>query len=176
MTIFVTTDTIGRVLAVYSTDVHSTAQIPSEAVEISAEHYAQWLGDQSLALVDGAMVSPTMPLDEAKAAKVAALRGACAAAIDGGFESPALGEVHHYPSGMIDQLNRSAAAAGGGGDLWCENDATWSLVFHTAEQARSVVADFSAARSAASRRLATLTTAIATATTTTDLDAITWEG
>lgn len=101
---------------------------------------------------DGLTVEPAPPtLDEAKAAKVAELRAACAAHITGGFVSEALGEPHTYPSATTDQQNLAASVlasllpglpADWSTPFWCLNaDGAWSFAPHNAAQIQRVGAD-----------------------------------
>lgn len=57
---------------------------------------------------DPEVPDPSLSLESIKARKIAQLDAACTAAIDGGFDSAALGAVHRYSSQLSDQFNLKA--------------------------------------------------------------------
>lgn len=90
----------------------------------------------------------TATLDMQRAAKVEAMRLACAEHIVAGFQCAALGTAHHYPAKPQDQANLVASVtdsllAGGGADwrtpFWCMDEAgVWEFRLHTIAQIQQV--------------------------------------
>lgn len=100
-------------------------------------------------------------LDATRAAKVAEMSAACAAAILDGFPSSALGAEHTYPAKPTDQTNLAGSILdsliAGPGDwvtpFWCAGaDGAWDFRMHTAAQIQQVGRDGKAAILAAMTR------------------------
>lgn len=99
--------------------------------------------------------------DATRAAKVAEMSAACAAAIVAGFKSTALGAEHTYPAKPTDQTNLAGSILdsliAGPGDwatpFWCADSAgAWDFRPHTAAQIQQVGRDGKAAILAAMTR------------------------
>lgn len=143
--------------------------------EEEAEVRAQWAAN--------APVPPT--LEELKAAKLTTLSDACQSAIYAGFDSSALGTVHHYPALDKDQRNLIASVldsllpnlpADWTTPFWCRDaEGTWFLAPHTASQIQQVGQDAKAAILACITRNADLVNQVNDPSTDqTALDAIVW--
>lgn len=113
-------------------------------------------------------------LAQAQTKQSAILSTACAAAIQSGFTSAALGTAYGYGCNPADQANIALAAAAGG-SLWCD-DATgvWAYKAHTATQAQQVQKDLAAHVQGAQSHYATLLAQINAATTVKAVEAIVW--
>jgi hypothetical protein len=115
-------------------------ELPSGAVALSD---AEW---------ESRHATPYQPtLTEAKQSKLADLSVSCQAQIYAGFDSSALGAVHHYPAKDRDQSNLAGSVLasllpGVANDwttpFWCADaDDNWSFADHTAEQIQQVGRD-----------------------------------
>lgn len=123
-------------------------------------------------------------LENAKAEKLSALSQECATAIVGGFESSALGPVHIYASGTIDQANLMAVATESmapenapswNRKIWCIDSVDgWVVKAHNAVQVRKVLADFVTHRENCSAKMRQLSVFVANAKSIKALDAIVW--
>lgn len=166
-------------------------------IEITQEQYQQALAGMlaglEVTIDDGFKVAPkpepveppkpAPTLDDLKAAKVAALSISCKAAIVAGFDSSALGSVHHYPSKDTDQMNLSSSVLasilpGNPADwttpFWCADGDTWAFVPHTATQIQQVGRDAKAAILTLMAKNAQLAAQAMAATDPAELDAIAW--
>lgn len=132
---------------------------------------------------DGEQFAPFDPLPGAKAARAAAIRGACQAAIYAGFESSALGSPHLYPSLDKDQANLSASvlasllpglSPGWTTPFWCAIDDVWSFWPHTAAQIQQVGMDAKAAILAHMAKNAQLAALVEAATTIAQVNEVQW--
>lgn len=125
-----------------------------------------------------------MSLDDAKADQIAKNNAACQAEIVSGFTSSATGKVLTYPSKITDQqnLNASVVASLIPGivatwvtPFWCADvDGNWSYVYHTATQIQKVGQDGKSAILTCLAKNEQLKTQIAAATTTEQVQSITW--
>lgn len=98
---------------------------------------------------------PASALDAAKAKQSDILNAACRAAIYEGFDSDALGTVHHYPAKEQDQSNLVASVTASFypslpvdwvTPFWCSNaDGVWNYALHSAAQIQHAGADGKAA-------------------------------
>lgn len=166
----------------YVRSIHGT-NIPADAVEITPEQHqalmdAQSQGKRIEADESGRPVAvdpPPPSLDEVKAAKVAAINAACAAAIVGGFASAALGAPHTYDSALEDQLNL-IGAVGLGIDLpyRCADAAGIKAFRHTAAQLKQVAADGAAIKLAALEKAATLKALVQAAADAAAVEVVAW--
>jgi hypothetical protein len=148
--------------------------LPIGAVECTEDVYRNCV---EYSIANGALVplASSVLLSQAQAAQIAALSAACQSYLLAGFSSSALGSAHTYPSTLTDQQNQaSVAAAGTGGNLWCESGTVWSLTAHTAVQATQVVSDWKTYLNAAQTRLQTLITSVNAAATVAAAQAISW--
>lgn len=168
------------------------ASVPVNAVEVddaifqrSIQEPGAWLFDP----ISGGLVAKPAPteaelLPGAKAAKIRELSNACRAQIEGGFDSAALGAVHHYPAGQQDQANLTASVtaslipnlpAGWTTAFWCaDSSGVWAYAEHTAAQIQQVGIDGKAAITAALQRNAQLRAQVEAATSLAEVAAVVW--
>lgn len=117
--------------------------------------------------------------------RIAFLKGACGAAIIGGYTSSALGSPHVYPSGQTDQLNMAGSVLASllpglpstwTTPFWCQDTSTgaWAMVEHTASQIQQAGADGKAWVASCQQKLASLTAQVQAATTAAAVLAISW--
>ena len=138
---------------------------------------------------NGSLIRKPIPtVDEqlisAKNNKLTELSQACRADILAGFDSDALGTVHHYPASQQDQLNLTASfvasldpalPVGWTTPFWCKDSTgTWSLVAHTASQIQKAGRDGKAYIAAAITKNATLQDQTKAASTLEEIQAIIW--
>lgn len=126
----------------------------------------------------------TLNLDKIKQAKIAELAAACRAQIEAGFDSAALGTMHHYPAGQQDQANLTASVTaslvpnlptGWTTAFWCaDSSGVWSYAEHTASQIQQAGLDGKAAITAALQKNAQLRAQVESATTLTEVAAVVW--
>lgn len=123
---------------------------------------------------------PAIVLDETKAAQIADINIKCASAIVGGFDSSALGTVHHYTATLEDQSNLlGLIAIGTGGEFTC-TDASGVKARrpHTLAELKTVLADGGAFKDRCLARARLLKDQIAaiqpSATAADDVKAIVW--
>jgi len=141
----------------------------------------------SIAITDAeaqTIQNPAPTLDQVKAAKIAELSSDCQAQIYAGFDSSALGSVHHYPAKDKDQANMSGSVvasllpnlpAGWTTPFWCADSAgNWAFVDHTAAQIQQAGSDAKAAILTALNKNANLAAQVNAATTETAVAAIAW--
>jgi hypothetical protein len=101
------------------------------------EEYEQWRSE-------GNTPQPAFTLDELKARKVEALKMACSAAIEGGFQSSALGSPHTYESQQPHDRENLIGARLAGIDLnytCIDGNRVKTERFHTAAQILQVFND-----------------------------------
>ena len=123
-------------------------------------------------------------LGEIRAARIAALRAACAAAIVGGFTSSALGAPHTYPSAPTDQVNLMGSATASllpgiteswSTPFWCADaGGAWAYRAHSAA---AIQALFDAGKDhvvACQTALAVLTAEVESAADAAAISAIVW--
>lgn len=144
-------DKNGAIIGFYADDLHGVDQIPAQSIQITDAEWQACLAKPgyTVDVKNGVLMEPAAPalpdqLAAVKAAKSAELAGACQAEIYAGFDSAALGEVHHYPAGQTDQLNLNACVTqsyfpGNSADwtigFWCADAAgVWEKRPHTAQQ------------------------------------------
>lgn len=116
--------------------------------------------------------------------KSAEISVACRLHIYGGFESDALGVMHHYPANDRDQSNMIASVTdsynpantvGWTTVFWCkDNNDVWDLRPHNATQIRKAGADGKQFIEAAILKNAQLQAQIQQATNEAELDVIAW--
>lgn len=114
----------------------------------------------------------------------AIIANACKSAIYAGFDSAALGTLHHYPSQDTDQTNLSASVLSSllpGVDstwltpFWCRDTAgVWEFRMHTAAQIQQVGKDAKATILTAMAKNKALQDQIDAATTVAQVDAVRW--
>ncbi|MAL02631.1 MAG: hypothetical protein CL536_10975 [Alcaligenaceae bacterium] len=102
-------------------------------------------------MADGVwVVDEAAELADAKDLKIRVLSGACQADIYDGFESSALGSLHHYPANDKDQQNLTASVLASIvpglpqewlTPFWCEIGGIWEFRMHTAAQIQQVGMD-----------------------------------
>ena len=145
-------------------------QITFTASPTDSEAHGRDLYARAVAGEFGAAAPYVAPV-ETLAKRRAALAAACAASILAGFDSPALGAPHHYPSGDTDQRNLLGSVIASvlpGVDaswttpFWCADSAgTWAFRPHTATQIQQVGQAAKAAVVAAQALLAEQLAAVA---------------
>ena len=123
-------------------------------------------------------------LDMAKAARIAILTADCAAAIVGGYVSPALGAEHRYPSGVTDQINMMGSVTASllpdiapdwSTPFWCADEAgEWAFRMHSADQIQHVGRDGKQHIVDCQSTLTTLTAEVEAAETAETVAAIVW--
>lgn len=112
------------------------------------------------------------------------ISSACRAQIYEGYDSDALGAVHHYPAKDRDQSNMIASVTDSYNPdnapdwttlFWCmDGSGAWALRPHTASEIRKAGSDGKLSISNATVKNAQLQQLILAATTVAELDAITW--
>jgi hypothetical protein len=124
-------------------------------------------------------------LTEAKDTKITELRDACRDFIFAGFDSSALGTIHHYPLSVTDQANLQLAVSEA---IINQSDAAWTTDVqalalgetepaykpHTAAQIMQVTVDISAGKKAALGKLADLIGQVKAATDIQTVEGIVW--
>lgn len=122
-------------------------------------------------------------LDLAKAARISYLKSKCQAQIYQGFDSAALGTVHHYPAGDKDQSNLIASVlestlpetpADWTTPFWCADGESWNFAMHTAAQIQEVGTTGKASILSALTNNEQKRTAVEAATTVSEVNAIDW--
>lgn len=172
----------------FDTDIN----IPADAVSVSAADMksAIALTDGSTYDFDAAGVLTITPpnagkrLADAQSAQIAVLSAACQAQIYAGFDSAALGAVHHYPAKDKDQGNLSGSVvssllpglpADWTTPFWCQDSAgAWAFVPHSAAQIQQVGADGKAAIVAALEKNAALAAQVMAAASVAEVQAVVW--
>lgn len=145
----------------------SFVEIPSGAVVEYGYVYA-----------NDAFTNPNAPdLPTAQRQQMQILSSACAGQIIDGFASSALGVVHTYASGDIDQQNivQSAQSSKGGLLSCADANGAWSRQPHTQAQAQQALEDFVVARDAERTKLGTLQAQVGAATTIEAVQEIVWQ-
>lgn len=135
-------------------------------------------------LVDGVwVVDEAAELKDAKDIRIRYLSAACQAEIYAGFESNALGAVHHYPANDKDQQNLTASVLASLvpglpeawlTPFWCEVGGVWEFRMHTAAQIRQVGTDGKARILACMAQNDLLADEVRAATTKAAVEAIAW--
>lgn len=166
--------------------------VPANAVEVDDAIFQRSIAEPDAWLFDpatGGLVAKPAPTDAeqlpgAKQTKIAELAAACRAQIVSGFDSAALGTVHHYPAGQQDQANLTASVtaslvpnlpAGWTTPFWCADSAgVWAYVEHTASQIQQVGLDGKAAITAALQRNAQLRAQVEAATSLAEVATVLW--
>ncbi len=159
----------------YSDESLAPNPLPAGEVQCTASQFANW---QNYVLANAQIVDAPASklLAFAQAEQIPVLTKACAAAIVSGFSSSALGSTCNYPSTLTDQANQNTVAnCATGGSLWCESSGAWSFAQHTQDQAKAVVASFSAWLNKCQQQLVTLTAQVNSASTVASVQAVTWE-
>lgn len=140
------------------------------------------IGEQPTADMTKSIPAP-VKLENAKKAKEIELRLACKNEIYAGFDSSALGTVHHYPLSQTDQANLQAAHSMA---LANQSTANWQILIqatiagetgylpHTAAQVGQVATDIVAGKESALAKLATLLLQNQDAVDETAVAAIVW--
>lgn len=128
--------------------------------------------------------SPKNNFETDRRDKSAAISQSCRSAILSGFDSSALGCLHHYPSQLTDQQNLASSVLAsllpGLPDewttpFWCsDTSGVWAFRLHTAAQIQQVGQDAKAAILAAMGKNEVLQAQIVAATSIESLDAIEW--
>ena len=123
-------------------------------------------------------------LAQAKAAQIAIITQACAAAITSGFASSALGRAHTYPSSPTDQTNLvthvMSSLLPGLPSTWatpypcCDANGVWGSKEHTASQIQQVGADWKAFLSSCLLKKRALEDKIKLAKTVGKVQALAW--
>lgn len=135
-------------------------------------------------LIDGVwVIDVAAELAAAKSILVRELSAACEAEIYAGFESNALGSVHHYPAGDKDQQNLTASVLdsivpdlpeGWLTPFWCEIGGVWEFRMHTATEIQQVGRDGKARILACMAQNDFLASQVHSAASITELSAIEW--
>lgn len=152
-----------------------------------------WPRDEDGNQTDSALLEVVRPhglliasslIDAARQAKVIELTQICGAKIVGGFSSSALGDVHHYPSDMKDQINLMGSVtdsimpelpADWQTPFWCrDGDGAWAWKMHNAAQIQQVGRDGKAHVVNCQTTLATLNAKISAAKSVASVNSITW--
>ena len=122
-------------------------------------------------------------LSDAKAAQSNLINMACRAEIYAGFDSSALGSLHHYPAKAQDQSNLVASVtdsllpsnpADWTTPFWCESAGAWDYVPHTAAQIQQAGADGKSAILSALGKNEMLQRQIQAATTIEQVQGVVW--
>lgn len=115
-------------------------------------------------------------LEDIKAARMAYINQACSAEIVAGFDSSALGSVHHYTATLEDQANLSGLILLGVDDAFtCVNaSGIKAMRPHSIAQLKQVLADGAAAKKSCLVRARLLKDEVAVAADSVSLDAIIW--
>lgn len=164
---------------VWLVPAYATLQAPPA---IPPGHAARW--DGSAWEVEALPPPAGATLEEQRATQDLALARDCAAAITAGVTCEALGAPHYYPTSVTDQLNLVGAVTvsllPGTPVDWTQaltcRDASgeWARRLHTAEQLRAVGLAVVAHVDACRAQLASLRDALAAATTSGEVAAVTW--
>lgn len=120
-----------------------------------------------------------------KNGKIESLKQACVDQIYAGFDSSALGTLHHYPALDKDQSNLQESVlastlpgvpAGWTTPFWCQDKASgaWAFTNHTAAQIQQVGLDAKTSISNALIKNATLAAQVNNCTTIAQVSAIVW--
>jgi hypothetical protein len=156
--------------AVSESDVEKCINAPSGSTyEFAAPASGETVG--TLTLTAPAAPTAAQKLASASMAQAGAMMLACAAEIQLGFPSSALGSAYTYPTKNADQRNLIGATvassmpglpSGWTISFWCEDSASvWQYEPHTASQIQQVMADAVTARESASSKLKNKKDAIA---------------
>lgn len=137
--------------------------------------------DDHLELRDNKWVAVSQ-LDIQKRVKLQAIYVWGQTAMEGGFESAALGELHDYPSRQPDQTNVMAAAVAavvdpeGTSDIRCAEPGQdeYKLAAHSAAQATQAARDCRAMINRAIKHIDDLSKQVSAASSQEELDAIVW--
>lgn len=143
----------------------------------AGEVIAQWrLSTPAPTASDIAADAPAFRIAQAKGAKLVELKLACRAAIYGGFDSSALGAVHHYEGQEQDQISLIGAALDDADVLYTciDADGVKAQRLHTAAQMKAAYRDGKAAMLNFKARLYDRLSALAQATTLDAIAAISW--
>jgi hypothetical protein len=182
---FIVYDALGNILRTGvcpDVDFSSQANIGEFIMEGSANDLTQMVDTVSLEIIQ----KPPAPynLGNEQSKKSAEISVACRLHIYGGFESSALGTVHHYPANDRDQSNMIASVTDSYNPdnlsnwttlFWCRDaNAVWDLVPHTAQQIRKAGADGKRFIEAAILKNAQLQAQIQQATNESELNVIAW--
>lgn len=146
------------------------AYIPENTGNRDWREYQEWLAA-------GNVPEPVETLDETKARRAGEMRVAYAAALQGGFESAALGTPHRYLSDLASQVKLAGSAACGAPVQYeCVEVSTGAetVKAHTAAQMRQVLVDGKDAAVALKLRLRDRVAQIMAATAATQVDAVIW--
>lgn len=127
---------------------------------------------------------PGIDLVTAQQTKLAELSAACQGAIFAGFDSSAMGAVHHYPAKDRDQSNLAGSVLASilpglpinwTTPFWCADVVgNWAFVAHTAAQIQQVGIDAKSAIVVALERNATLASQVMAATTIEAVQGVVW--
>lgn len=117
------------------------------------------------------------PLEEVRANKLWELEAACDGEILAGFPSDALGDLHHYDSDIVDQINLlGAVMLGQPTPHKCrkdgEADKQWHT--HTAAQMRKVVADGATHRRGILQKFTNLKQSVKAMTDAAQIESVVW--
>lgn len=183
-------DSNGAIVAFYDSVDSPVPASVTNVIELTDAQWQTCINEQGQWYVAGGALAPVPAatdaqlLADARAARVAVLSAACAAAIVAGFTSSALGAVHTYPSKVTDQQNLTASvtasllpgiAADWETQFWCADaDGDWNWTAHTAAQIQQVGRDGMSAVLALQAKNAQLGAEVAAATTVAAVQAITW--
>lgn len=164
---------------------HVYGWIPFTASPDDTEKHGRSLYAAAVAGEYGDIEAYSMTVEMAVSVKIAELSAACRAQIVSGYDSTALGTIHHYPAQDQDQANMVASVTasmvpGLPADwvtpFWCaDGTGTWAFRPHTAAQIQQAGIDGKAAITVALERNAMLSAqvqAIAADAGMTDADKI----
>lgn len=148
---------------------------------------AQWVARnaQSWQVSNGQLEAvPSVSLAQTKQSKLAELAAACQGEIFTGFDSSAMGAVHHYPAKDRDQSNLAGSVLASilpglptnwTTPFWCADAVgNWAFVPHTAAQIQQVGIDAKAAIVVALEKNSSLAAQVMICTTVECVIAITW--
>jgi hypothetical protein len=173
-------DTVGNILTV------TEGEIPSDGILFPPETNAMTVAPNPTAFTwDGTTINRKPDtLVQAQAAQNAILSTACNTSITSGFISSALGSPYTYPSTLVDQHNLSGSviaslipnlSSNWTTPFWVMDSAgTWSFASHTAAQIQQAGLDGKAWVTTQQEKLMLLKAQVATATTTSAVQAVVW--
>lgn len=173
----------------YDSEIHGD-QIPAQALEVSDKLFQRTISEQDgIWTLQGTEVLklpfPAPTIEELRFSKANTVNEACRESIYAGFNSNALGAVHHYPAKDKDQANLVGSvteslypnlSAEWVTPFWCavgNAEGEWAYRMHSAAQIQQVGTDAKAAIVAALTRNAQLQAQIAVADAQA-LEAIEW--
>ncbi|NKB37843.1 MAG: hypothetical protein GKR93_11855 [Gammaproteobacteria bacterium] len=168
-----------NILGIFSDDVHDS--IPAGCLQITDDQWQDLIDNNGLRRIENdAVVVIDHPLENIKADRISALNESFVTALNGGFDSDALGTTHKYDS---EQHNRDwiqASVVSGNIDelITCDDklanaDSKHPRV-HTVSQSQQAMKDGMTALLAHKTKFRTLRDSVNAATTKAEVEAIVW--